>query len=499
MDVDDCYTKVVGELGRYQLTIFCILNIFNVVLVPINLLVYFVGADPTKLAEVNFRVHNDSSIIHEWDLFDEKWISDLIQSLFYGGFLVGVITFGQLSDRYGRRKILILGLYLLFPASLITCFSTSWEMFAACRFVSGFLYGGSGLVLYVYLQELVGRSWWAITGSITNTLFSFGIAYMVLIAYFVTPWRQLVAILSVLQVIPLLSLWFIPESPRWLYSHGRLVEAEEVLVKIARKNGVQDPVIALVKKPVEKSKSNHTLIDLLRNRITLKRVIIMSFIWFVSSLVYYSLTLAAGDLGSNLYLNELLSGLVELPPQIWCLFLLNRKWAGRNRLLYSSYFISGLACLGLLGFKHTDKSVGKTILGLTGKMMISSSFNTLYVYTPELFPTSVRNVGLGTASMCARIGSILASFAKSAIEYNAIASYCVFGALGVFAGVLTLLLPETVGKKPPDSFEDLEVKHSVPNYSILNQNPSSANSLDQEMLLSCEENENENEEEDVML
>uniref|UniRef100_H2YQZ9 Major facilitator superfamily (MFS) profile domain-containing protein n=1 Tax=Ciona savignyi TaxID=51511 RepID=H2YQZ9_CIOSA len=269
-------------------------------------------------------------------------------------------------------------------------------------------------------------------------------------AYIEPAWRPLTRILCIPQIIPLIALWFVPESPRWLYSQGRLAEAESVLVKIAKRNGVHQPVLSLIKKPSESKKTNFTVVDALKHKTTRKRLLVLGYVWFVCSFVYYGLTLAAGDIGDNPYVSEVLSGLVELPTLLLTGYILDRKWCGRKRGLCSTLLLSGVA--GFILMFCQEKNLFKMVVGLCGKMVIATAFNTLYIYAPELFPTVVRNAALGSQSMCARVGGILSAYMKTLILINHVAGYLIISITGITAGLLSFFLPETLGTKPPDSF-----------------------------------------------
>ncbi|GBN26226.1 Organic cation transporter protein [Araneus ventricosus] len=99
---------------------------------------------------------------------------------------------------------------------------------------------------------------------------------------------------------------------------------------------------------------------------------------------------------------------------------------------------------------------------MVGKFCFTGSFGLLYLYTTEVFPTSVRNATLGSCSMCARIGSILAPFLRDlgkATHSTVPNVLCTVFALT--SGALTLLLPETRGLDLPDTLqqgEDLGMK-----------------------------------------
>nr|XP_009860853.1 solute carrier family 22 member 15-like isoform X1 [Ciona intestinalis] len=188
----------------------------------------------------------------------------------------------------------------------------------------------------------------------------------------------------------------------------------------------------------------------------MKRLLVMAYNWFACSFVSYSLTYASGDMGKNIYVNFFLSTIVELPTAIFTATILDKTWCGRKRGLTFCLCMSGIFCFGLMAFKPGVKNALKLSIGLGGKMAISAAFSIIYIYSPELFPTIVRNVSLGSLSMIARVGGILAAFAKTSVETSPVAAYLTFGLTGVTSGLFTLMLPETLGTNPPDSFEDLE-------------------------------------------
>ncbi|XP_048459108.1 solute carrier family 22 member 15 isoform X2 [Rhincodon typus] len=442
MAVDQVYRSM-GRVGRYQVYLIVLINLLQVFVAAQAIFMTIVGArvpyhwdfenispGPSQnnisinqnevfkhwlhmvnKSEIQRHVHFDagsSSVIREWFLIgDASYKIFLASSVYFFGVLIGVIIFGQLSDRFGRKN--------------------------------------------VYL-----------TGSLQSVSFAVGISLYALLGYFIRPWRILAIVLNIEGILILLPSLYIPESPHWLYAQGRWNEAKDILENFAKKNGQQKYSVILKPPTGEIDDKSSSILDLFRDRVLLRRTLIMMYVWLVCSLVYYGLTLNAADMGGNQYLNVALSGIAELPSYPLCFFLLNRSWSGRRRTLAGFLLLGGAACLFIILLPEKKGSgifsvINSQTFSIMGKLSISAAFNVVYVYSSELYPTSVRNVGLGICSMSARLGGILAPFLPSLKSIQASLHFVVFGAAGLLAGILSLVLPETLDKSLPDKISDLHI------------------------------------------
>ncbi|NWS19300.1 S22AD protein, partial [Pachyramphus minor] len=97
-----------------------------------------------------------------------------------------------------------------------------------------------------------------------------------------------------------------------------------------------------------------------------------------------------------------------------------------------------------------DQPVATTVLATLGKFAASASFSTSYVYTAELFPTVVRQTGVGLCSMSARVAGVLAPLVRLLGRYHQAIPMAIFGSAPVLGGLLCVLLPETSGMELPD-------------------------------------------------
>ncbi|XP_037519728.1 organic cation transporter protein [Rhipicephalus sanguineus] len=403
--------------------------------------------------------HYKRTVVDQWDLVcSRSWLVSLSQSVYMAGYMTSMIIFGQLSDRVGRRTVICIALTILLAAGFSTLLSQSFIAFISLRYFVSLGVSGVGATSFVLLMEVTGPS----TRSFFGLAYEFGWAtgYLVLalVSYLINDWFyvQLVAMVGALVLV--VGYWVLPESPRWLMANKKFDQAHKLIMEAVERNEKDkdeaELKFQLLKKEIEKEQPKHvfgkaTVFDLLRRPVLRKRTLILYACWFVNSFTYYAMSLNTNDLGGNPYLNFAIAGAVEFPAyaiSIWVIQKMGRRWSQSGCML-----LAGAACILTIFFSGKTLWV-KITFAMFGKFLITASYGILYVYSAEIYPTVVRNVGVGSSSTIARFGAIIAPFVKElghATHENV--PFGVYGAICISSGLSVLLLPETKGAQLPDS------------------------------------------------
>ncbi|KAG0565376.1 hypothetical protein KC19_8G185300 [Ceratodon purpureus] len=451
------------------------------------------------------------STVSEWGLIcGDEYKVGLAQAVFFVGAFMGAGIFGHFSDsRAGRKGALFLACASTGLAGLITASANNYWVYVGCRWLTGFTAAGIGLSSFVLATEPVGPSKRGQVGMSAFYFFSLGIMSLPLLAYFSTSWRHLYIITSLPALVySTLILPSVYESPRWFVVQGRLKEAMDVLRAFAKRNGTlipegvtleveneEDETVVSDLESREESRTvkaaSGSLLMVLKNPATRSRLLIMWVIWFLTAIVYYGINLNVVNLGTNLYVGVFLNAMIEWPAFAITAVLLDR--VGRRSMLASTMMLSGLCCLaGSFLFVETDEGIHSPLNGLTSHHMWTSwgalrlqlltsagagigvlkvlrilcsvvgifgmagTYNLVYIYTSELFPTVVRNAALGFTTQASGIGSIIAPFVVVAGRYHSALPFAIFGVMAIAGSALSLCLPETLNQPMFETLEGLD-------------------------------------------
>ncbi|KAI8483011.1 hypothetical protein Bbelb_393110 [Branchiostoma belcheri] len=409
-----------------------------------------------------------TSVTMEFDLVcNRKWLNNLAQSILMVGVLCGAVLFGDLSDRYGRKLTFFIVLSLQVIFGVANAFTHSYAAFVCLRFLVGACAYPVFMIAFVIGQEIVGPSKRALAGSVIELAFAAAIMVLAGLAYAIREWTFLQLAITLPSAVSILSWWLIPESPRWLIARGRVEEAMEVIHLMAKRNGKTLPsdLDLDVKTRVQRSSGGQpSALDLVRTPNMLRKSVLIFFNWFVVTILYYGLSLGTSDLAGDDYVNFFLSGVVEVPGYLSSCVVIERFGRRVPHMLYM--VVGGVACVAAAFIPKHLTPLTITLV-MIGKFGAAGAFNIIYIWTGELYPTVVRNVGVGVSVLWSRCGGIASPFIGLLKDVWGPLPLIILGAPACLAGALALILPETLGLPLPQTSEEAEHFGSVKRDAVI--------------------------------
>jgi MFS family permease len=339
----------------------------------------------------------------------------LAASAYLAGAVLGAIFFGWLTDRLGRKRLfwITLGVYL--AATAATAFAPGFGFFLVCRFLTGAGIGGEYAAINSAIQELVPARHRGQTDLVVNGSFWVGaglgaVGSVVLLEPGRLPldmgWRAAFGIGAALGLAILLLRRHVPESPRWLMTHGRVAEAEAIVAAIeaqARRappdaSGAHAP-LRLAGRPrhVTMREVARTLLSRYRRRTLVGLVLMASQAFFYNAIFFtYALVLgrffgvASEDIG--LYLLPFAAGNFLGPLLLGRLF----DTVGRRPMIAFTYAASGvlLAITAALFAAGVLGVVAQTAAWSVVFFFASAAASSAYLTVGESFPLEIRALSI---------------------------------------------------------------------------------------------------------
>ena len=228
------------------------------------------------------------------------------------GYVIGALILSPLSDKFGRRNMLIITLLITGLGSIFNAFVMSYAQFAAARFITGLGVGADLAIVNSYINEVApknGRArytsflfvlagigtvlavWLGLILTTPAAAFPYGLSFAIGGSGFAATngWRLMYGIGGILALLGVLLRVGLPESTRWLITHGRPKEAERIVAEMeARALEHMEELPALPASiPIIQKVQSVPYVDIFKNALYRNRTILLFLVWFFGYMTVY--------------------------------------------------------------------------------------------------------------------------------------------------------------------------------------------------------------------
>ncbi|KAK7481091.1 hypothetical protein BaRGS_00027631 [Batillaria attramentaria] len=346
-----------------------------------------------------------TSFVSEWDLVCERApLAQLSQTLIMAGMFAGALVLSPLADKYGRKTLHVVCHVMLFVVSIAMAFMPNYASLFVTKFFAGVFQMGYMIPWVISLLELFPTEQRALVGMGSSFMWAISIICMTPIAYVTRnySWRTMQIVLAAFSAFSFLEIFLLDESLRWLVANRRIADIRRAICKASRLNQ-KDPDVVI--------------------NTSLARAEARQYIELAANI-------------TNTACSETLVTIAEVAED-------ETETPEENPEVDQE---SG----------SSTSAAAQTALTLAGRFGITGAFNAVWIYTPELFPTNIRNVGVGIGSSCARVGGMAAPFFKLVADVSVWAPGATFSALCLVVTLLLWSLPETMHRPLPQRILDVK-------------------------------------------
>ena len=342
----------------------------------------------------------------------------------FAGLFVGTLGFSAVADRFGRRPIFTFALLWYALATVVMGLQNSAIAIDLCRFIASIGVGLELVAIDCYLAELMPKSLRGRAFAFSASLQFLSVPLVAVLAWLLIPgihlgiegWRWL----TFVPAIGALLIWWIrralPESPRWLEAHGRMVEAEQVISKMEQRvaSDIGKPLPSVQTPAPAPSPQPSVALSLWRPPYRKRTVVLIVFHcfqtigyfgfanWLPTLLVSQGITIS-----KSLGYSAVLALVPPIAPLIFSLFAdkAERKWM----VVCGALLAAGAGLLMSRITQHSNFTVF-TVIGAgvaIGNSLMSMSYHT---YQSELFPTQIRARGVGFVYSFSRLSAMFSGY-----------------------------------------------------------------------------------------